>query len=80
MLKILFSIVLLFCVGCSGCVETRGYLKCRECGAAYKSMGGILPPTDGMKCCGCGGQLFWTTKELSGWDEERYQKNGDEIK
>ena len=61
----------------TGCSQTNGYLKCRECGSAYKSIGGLGLPS--RTCRKCGGTLFWTTKENSGWDEERFQRNGDEI-
>ena len=74
----LFLLLVLLAIGCEA--PTRGYLKCRDCKAAYKSMGGLPGQHNGMKCRACGGELFWTSKENSGWDEERYQRNGDELK
>ncbi len=67
-------IVLLVCLAATGCI-TQGYFKCRECGAACKVIG--LPKKAGF-CHRCGGRLFECSKAVSGWDEERYQRLGDE--
>lgn len=68
-------VLILLCGGCDG----ARYLKCPNCNAAYKATGG-LPGQHSTTCRKCGGQMFWTTEESSGWDEERFQRNGDEIK
>ena len=73
------KLAILFVVMCMvGCGEPR-YLKCRDCWSAYKATGG-LPGQHSMTCRQCGGQLFETTKEISGLDEKRFQRNGDEVR
>ena len=46
----------------------------------YKARGG-LPGQFGEKisCRNCGGTAERTTEAMSGWDEERYQQNGNEV-
>ena len=62
----------------AGCVS---YYKCDSCGAAYKSYGGLPGQFANSPCRNClSGKVIKTTEALSGWDEERYQRNGDELK
>ena len=59
---------------------TNGYLKCDHCGAVYKSIGGLPGMRRGGLCRGCRkGHIDWISESESGWDEERYQRNGNEI-
>jgi hypothetical protein len=74
-MRYLLIIFALLFVGC-----TAKYYKCRDCNAAYKATGGFLGQFgDKGHCRNCGGEAFRTTKKNSGWDEERYQRNGDEL-
>ncbi len=74
LLTLLMALVL--CVGCF----TQGYYQCNSCSMTYKARGG-LPGQFGEKisCRNCGGTAERTTEAMSGWDEERYQQNGNEV-
>ncbi len=71
----LFLATVLLVAGCS-----HMYRKCGDCGTVYKSVGGF--PGQTPKICrsyGCNGRLYFMSEKESGWDEERYQRLGDEI-
>lgn len=69
-------ILLCVCLATTGC--TMGYFKCRDCDTAYKLVGGLPHFRDPSLCRLCGGTLFPCSEVVSGWDEERYQRLGDE--
>ncbi len=78
LLLCLFIGGLLVCVGIIAKEDPR-YFQCRQCPAVYKMTGGLnfKGPTT---CRRCGVKSLRELPErLSGWDEERYQRNGDEI-
>ena len=67
-------VVLLACL--AGCTS---YCRCGDCGRSYKYRDGIPGQFDLSYCRACKGILVWCSEAESGWDEERYQRNGNEV-
>lgn len=76
-LLFLFCMALLICL--SGCTS---YYKCEDCGAAYKYSTGFPGQFNLNDCGDCGTRhsLKKCSESESGWDEERYQRNGNEVR
>ncbi len=71
-----FISLLLFTLLITGCCK---YLKCLDCDASYKAYPGIPGAINMKDCRNCDGRLKPCSKIESGWNEERYQEEGNEI-